>query len=235
MMRDTDRTETDLAPDEHDDAFAERIAAPLRAAERPDPLLASRVVSALRANSNARSAPAPVVLLADRDSSMAPARPAATDRRAWWQRKLTIGVMPLAGLAAAACLVVAVLVTGRKSNVDSPGATDGRVAVSPAPTTRVDTVQLVRFVFVATDARSVALVGDFNGWDRTAVRLTRSQTGGIWSTTVQLPAGRHEYAFLVDGKRWVADPNAPSSIKDEFGVESSVVTVDPARASTSHT
>jgi 1,4-alpha-glucan branching enzyme len=99
--------------------------------------------------------------------------------------------------------------------------------------TRVDTVQLVRFIFVATDARSVALVGDFNGWDRSAVRLTRSGTGGVWSATVRLPAGRHEYAFLVDGERWVADPNAPSSIEDEFGVESSVVTVDPARTTSS--
>ena len=235
MMRDSDRNETDLAPDERDDAFAERVAAPLRAAERPDPLLASRVVSALRASVKSKGERPPVVLLADRDSFMAPARPAAAGRRAWWQRKLTIGVVPLAGLAAAACLVVAVLMTGRKSNVDSPRATAGRVAVSPPPAARIDTVQLVRFVFVAADARSVALVGDFNGWDRTAVRLTRSQTGGIWSATVQLPAGRHEYAFFVDGKRWVADPNAAASIEDEFGVESSVVTVDPARASTSRT
>lgn len=234
-MRDTDRSDSDLAPDERDDAFAERIAAPLRAAERPDPLLGTRVVTALRASRNIESAPSPVALLADQDSSTSPARPAPTRRRAWWQARLTIGVAPLAGLAAAACLVVAVLVVGKKSNVDSPRAAGARVAVSSPPAARVDTVQLVRFVFVATDARSVALVGDFNGWDRTAVRLTRARTGGVWSATVQLPPGRHEYAFLVDGERWVADPNAPSSIEDEFGVESSVVTVDPARASTSHT
>jgi hypothetical protein len=49
-MRDTDRSDHELAPDEHDDAFAERIAAPLRAAERPNPLLAARVVTALRAS-----------------------------------------------------------------------------------------------------------------------------------------------------------------------------------------
>jgi hypothetical protein len=230
-MRDIDGSESEMAPDERDDAFAERIAAPLRAAERPDPLLGARVVTALRANSS-EGAPAPVALLADRHASAPPARPGPTRRRAWWQAKLTIGVAPLAGLAAAACLVVAVLVVGRKSNVASPGATDGRIAA--APPTRVDTVQLVRFVLVATDARSVALVGDFNGWDRSAVRLTRSGSG-VWSATVRLPAGRHEYAFLVDGERWVADPNAPSSIEDEFGVESSVVTVGPVRTSTSRT
>lgn len=232
-MRDIDRSESEMAPDERDDAFAERIAAPLRAAERPDPLLGARVVTALRANPG-EGAPARVALLADRRASITGARGEPTRRPAWWRAKLTIGVGPLAGLAAAACLVVAVLVGGRKSNVDAPRAADGRVAATPAPATRVDTVQLVRFVFVATDARSVALVGDFNGWDRSAVRLTRSGSG-VWSATVRLPAGRHEYAFLVDGERWVADPNAPSSIEDEFGVESSVVTVGSARASTSST
>ena len=224
-MRDTDRSRTDLAPDDNDDAFAERFAAPLRAAERPDPQLAARVVTALRANGDAEVAPSPVALLADRLSSILPARPATPRRRAWWQAQLTIGVAPLAGLAAAAGLVVALLVLGRKPGAGSPPATDTRLAVSPPPTTRVDTVQLVRFVLVATDAHSVALVGDFNGWDRTAVRLTRSERGGMWSATVRVPAGRHEYAFLVEGKRWVADPNAPASIEDAFGVESSVVTV----------
>ena len=235
-MRDTDRNESDLAPDERDDAFAERVAAPLRAGERPDPLLASRVVTAIRASGRADSASPPVAILADRSSAMPAARSAVDGRRAWWHRKLTIGVAPLAGLLAAAGLLVAVLLNGRKSNADSARATHGRIAASPAPPVRVDTVQLVRFVFVAKDARSVALVGDFNEWDRTAVRLVRSGTGGVWSATIRLPAGRHEYAFLVDGQRWVADPNAPNSIQDEFGVESSVVTVDPSRtASTSRT
>ena len=234
-MHDSDRSDNDLAPDERDDALAERIAAPLRAAERPNPLLAARVVTAIRASKASERAPSPVALLVDRPSTSAN-RPAPRHRRAWWQAKLTIGVAPLVGLAAAASLVVAVLVAGNRPHAGSPAATDARVATAPAPAARVDTVQLVRFVFVAKDARTVALVGDFNGWDRTAVRLTRSKTGGVWSATVRVPAGRHEYAFLVDGDHWVADPNAPSSIQDEFGVESSVVTVDPARAtSSSHT
>jgi hypothetical protein len=234
-MREIDQREGEIAPDERDDAFAERIAAPLRAAERPDPLLGARVVTSIHANVDGERAPSPVTLVADRSSSSPTARTAPTHRRAWWQAKLTIGVVPLAGLAAAACLVVAGLVTGSRRSANSARPTGGRVAAAAPPATRVDTVQLVRFVFVASDARTVALVGDFNGWDRGAVRLTRSGSGGVWSATVRLAAGRHEYAFLVDGERWVADPNAPSSIQDEFGVESSIVTVDPARASTGRT
>ena len=39
---------------------------------------------------------------------------------------------------------------------------------------------------------------------------------------VPLNAGRYEYAFVVDGKRWIADP-AASHVRDEFGGETSVL------------
>jgi 1,4-alpha-glucan branching enzyme len=97
---------------------------------------------------------------------------------------------------------------------------------------RADTVWMVRFVFVAPDAKRVALVGDFNAWDREAVHLSRSDSTGVWTTTVALPAGRHEYAFLIDGERWAADPNARTTVRDEFGVQSSVVLVDTSTEGT---
>jgi hypothetical protein len=34
---------------------------------------------------------------------------------------------------------------------------------------------------------------------------------------VELPEGRHEYIFLVDGERWVADPNGMTQRPDGFG------------------
>jgi hypothetical protein len=42
--------------------------------------------------------------------------------------------------------------------------------------------------------------------------------------SIALTPGRHEYAFVVDGERWVADPFALTT-RDEFGQESSVVRV----------
>jgi hypothetical protein len=39
-----------------------------------------------------------------------------------------------------------------------------------------------------------------------------------------MPPGRHEYAFIVDGKRWTADPFAPPR-SDEFDTSSSVIVV----------
>jgi 1,4-alpha-glucan branching enzyme len=47
---------------------------------------------------------------------------------------------------------------------------------------------------------------------------------------VSLEAGRHEYAFVVDGEKWSPDPFAPA-ITDEFGTESSIVRIGQAPAS----
>jgi hypothetical protein len=56
---------------------------------------------------------------------------------------------------------------------------------------------------------NVSLVGDFNGWDASATPMRRTDGRTTWSVAVQLPAGRHVYAFVVDGDAWVADPQAP--------------------------
>jgi len=71
----------------------------------------------------------------------------------------------------------------------------------------------------------VAIVGDFNRWDMSAHRLMRANDPGTWTISLPMPAGRHEYAFVVDGTHWVTDPAASRAIVDEFGGESSVITV----------
>jgi 1,4-alpha-glucan branching enzyme len=93
-------------------------------------------------------------------------------------------------------------------------------------------VQLVRFVFVEPRAASVELVGDFNDWARGTTRLQRSGAPGVWVASVPLSPGRHEYAFIINGSRWVADPLAVKS-SDDFGTESSVIRVGtPANSTT---
>ena len=73
--------------------------------------------------------------------------------------------------------------------------------------------------------QTVALVGDFNSWNVGATPLEATERDGIWTVTVPLPAGRHEYAFVVDGVRWMPDPNAPRAGTADFGPANSVVTV----------
>jgi hypothetical protein len=80
-----------------------------------------------------------------------------------------------------------------------------------------------QFVFVAPQAASVSLVGDFNDWDPKRAPMQTAQ--GVWATVVNLTPGRYRYAFLVNGVEWRADPGAPLVKDDEFGSPSSVVTV----------
>jgi AMP-activated protein kinase-like protein len=82
----------------------------------------------------------------------------------------------------------------------------------------------VRFVLVAPEAQQVAVAGTFNQWDAGATPLVRAGAAGVWTATVTLPAGNHQYAFVVDGARWVPDPAAPT-VNDGFGRRNSVLTL----------
>jgi hypothetical protein len=84
----------------------------------------------------------------------------------------------------------------------------------------------VQFVLVAPDARSVAVVGDFNNWGLGDTALAAVNHNGVWSVSAPVPAGVHRYAFLVNGKQWVADPTAPRSAGDDFGQPSSALVVE---------
>ncbi|MBA3670687.1 MAG: isoamylase early set domain-containing protein [Gemmatimonadaceae bacterium] len=84
----------------------------------------------------------------------------------------------------------------------------------------------VQFVLVAPSARSVKVVGDFNNWGLGDTALVATNRGGVWSVTAPVPAGVHRYAFLVNGKQWMADPTAPRASSDDFGMPSSALVVD---------
>jgi 1,4-alpha-glucan branching enzyme len=86
----------------------------------------------------------------------------------------------------------------------------------------------VRFILVAPNARQVALAGTFNRWDPASAPLVRAGSDGLWTVTVALPVGQHQYAFVVDGRRWVPDPAAPA-VDDGFGRKNSVVSVSAAQ------
>lgn len=135
--------------------------------------------------------------------------------RTWWRRPLAMTPLRLVAMAAG---FGALMVLGGYRFAQR-GLSPVTVAAASA-----DTVHLVRFVFADANATSVALAGDFNGWSRTATLLEPAGGAGLWVIEVPLAPGRHEYAFVVDGERWVADPTARSS-RDEFGQESSVIRV----------
>jgi len=84
----------------------------------------------------------------------------------------------------------------------------------------------VQFVLVAPEARTVAVVGDFNNWGLGDTALVAVNHNGVWSVSAPVHTGVHRYAFLVNGKQWVADPTAPRAADDDFGQPSSALVVE---------
>ena len=80
------------------------------------------------------------------------------------------------------------------------------------------------FSFMAPEAQSVQLAGDFTGWELYPVGL-KKQKSGLWKTTVSLEAGSHEYRFLVDGQ-WRDDPACTARVPNQFGAENCVRQID---------
>jgi hypothetical protein len=122
-------------------------------------------------------------------------------------------------LAAAALLVMWFAGTRFGSG---PGGPVAPPVVAAAPAS--DTVY-VRFELRQPDASAVHLAGDFNEWAPGAIPLVRSD-GGVWSVTLPMTVGQHAYQFIVDGERWVPDPEA-AVVDDGFGGRNSVIVVGP--------
>lgn len=137
----------------------------------------------------------------------------------------------LAGAAAVVLMVVSVTALDRRSIWPRPRPEErAGGAVSDAVTSNTET-QFVSFQIQAAGAERVALVGDFNGWDPQAAPMERAGAPDTWAVTVVVPHGRHLYAFLINGRRWLADPLAPLAPEDGYGVPNSVVIVGGLAAS----
>jgi 1,4-alpha-glucan branching enzyme len=79
------------------------------------------------------------------------------------------------------------------------------------------------FRFSAPTAMSVLLVGDFTHWQKRAIPMQKGKDG-IWSATVTLPAGKHNYRFIVDGQ-WQDDPDCTVRVANPYGTQNMVRTV----------
>lgn len=64
------------------------------------------------------------------------------------------------------------------------------------------------FAYEDPGASKVSLAGLFNNWNMEATPMTQDDKG-VWRVTIQLPPGKHEYKFVVNGANWVTDPDNP--------------------------
>jgi hypothetical protein len=151
----------------------------------------------------------------------------------FWLR--TFSVKPLAAIAA--CLLamaagVAGTLTVMRTASDTEPVLLGQnndtsqalIASTVANGTPRAEQRIMRFALVAPGATNVSIVGDFNNWNPSATPLRVTHDGRTWLVEMPLSAGRHVYAFVVDGDL-VADPSAPRVVDHDFGSQNSVVLV----------
>jgi hypothetical protein len=89
-----------------------------------------------------------------------------------------------------------------------------KTAVANVDANQLATKVFVQFRLDAPQASVVRLAGSFTGWKPTYT--LQQVTSGVWSILIPLEPGVHDYAFVVDGAEWVADPAAPTVV-DGFG------------------
>lgn len=71
-------------------------------------------------------------------------------------------------------------------------------------------------------ANEVILAGTFNGWNEHEIKMNKVAAG--WELHAQLPPGRYEYKFIVDGE-WMHDPVNKEKVKNEHETFNSVLYV----------
>jgi len=190
---------------EHDDdrELARRVAETYRAAGTGDPEAKARLMSRLRRGPESR-------------------RPGFV---AWNRGERMMGSWsPVSALTVAAGLLVGTALGWVLHERLKPATATAPLGAGMAEAPSTHEVRLVQFVLTAPKASHVTVVGDFNEWDPAATPMAR-RDGGAWTAAIPVAPGRHVYAFIVDGDRWVADPAAPLAPEDGFGIRNSVIVV----------
>lgn len=120
----------------------------------------------------------------------------------------------------AASLIAALASLAACSSIRGPAS-----SVEPTAGPRI-TDEGVRFSLFSTKVKSVTVAGTFNNWSMTADPLHDREGTGMWSVTIPLPPGRHEYKFVIDGEEWIPDPGNSTTVDDGFGGSNSVIVVE---------
>ena len=89
---------------------------------------------------------------------------------------------------------------------------------------------VARVVFCLPEAMwvdSVHLVGDFNDWNTASHPLVPNRQG-CPELSVELELGRaYQFRYLVDGERWMNDPQADAYVSNPYGSDNFLIVTDP--------
>ncbi len=81
----------------------------------------------------------------------------------------------------------------------------------------------VEFKVHSPDAKSVFVAGSFNDWDTKALPMRKSRDG-TWRARIELPVGRHEYKYFIDGA-WAQDSSCAETVPNTFGTSNCAITI----------
>jgi hypothetical protein len=142
----------------------------------------------------------------------------------WLTDPQVVRLRPISvGLVAAAAAFVLFFAYSGPVKIDqgslNPPANVHTVAAEPA------SIIYVQFVFASPAASTVTVAGDFNDWDVITTPLTDTDGDGVWTGRVALRPGLHKYMFVVDGEKWITDPQADSYVDDGFGMRNAVLSI----------
>jgi len=73
-------------------------------------------------------------------------------------------------------------------------------------------------------AGSVSCVGDFNRWNKQYGRMRFDEQRKEWIFDGKFKPGRYRYKFVINGTKWIADPNSKENVDDGFGGKCSILT-----------
>ena len=83
----------------------------------------------------------------------------------------------------------------------------------------------VQFELTADPGSQVFVAGTFNNWDPTANPMKDNPDSGNFKATLPIPAGTHEYKFVVNGA-WTMDPQGKHWAPNVFGSLNNVIHVN---------
>lgn len=147
----------------------------------------------------------------------------------WWKRGVLWLFQPQTVALRPATAALALLAAGLGWLLLLNRPQVNQLAVDPNATTYTvsagSPVIYVQFAFADPTAETVTVAGDFNGWDPEATALRDTDGDGIWTGLIALRPGMHKYMFVVNGEKWVTDPEAERYVDDGFGMRNAVIAV----------
>lgn len=71
---------------------------------------------------------------------------------------------------------------------------------------------------------SVAVVGDFNDWDKEKDLMKRDGKKGVWTKSISLkPDSTYQFRYYIDDREWRNDEQADRYVANEYFSENSVL------------